>query len=69
MNQGITIRFGAALNALSVTNGPSFDLAAMTKTERYEVRRALIEGLKTNGYFGRKERRKAMFRQKREARA
>jgi hypothetical protein len=69
MNQGITIRLGAAQNNLSVKNGPSFDLAALTKTERYEVRRALIEGLKVNGYFGRKERRKAMFRQKREAAA
>lgn len=69
MNQGITIRFGAAANSLNITCGPSFDLAALTKTERYEVRRALIEGLKLNGYFGRKERRKASFRQKREAQA
>lgn len=64
MNQGITLRFGAAHNSLSVAGGPSFDLASLTKSERYEVRRALIEGLKVNGYFGRKERRKAIFRQK-----
>lgn len=66
MNQNITIRMGAAYQDISVGN-VNIDLAAATKTERYEVRRELIEGLKSNGYFGKKEQRKAVFRQRRAA--
>ncbi|PDT45369.1 hypothetical protein CO661_24210 [Sinorhizobium fredii] len=63
MNQGITIRLGAAHNSLTIADaGLAFDVSTMDKTQRYELRRGLIEGLKTNGYFGKKEQRKARFR-------
>lgn len=63
MNQGITIRMGAAHQDITVGT-VAVDLAAASKTERYEVRRTLIEGLKENGYFGKREQRKARFRSK-----
>lgn len=66
MNQNITIRMGAAHQDIRVGT-VAVDLAAASKTERYEVRRELIEGLKSNGYFGKKEQRKAVFRQRRVA--
>ncbi|ARS72251.1 hypothetical protein CN233_04550 [Sinorhizobium meliloti] len=70
MNQGITIRLGASHNSLTVaSNGLAFDMSAMDKTERYELRRALIEGLKTTGYFGKKEQRRAVFRARQKGRA
>lgn len=68
MSQNITIRMGAAHHAVSV-GSISVDLSKATKTERYEARRALIEGLKENGYFGKKEQRKAIYRQRREVSA
>jgi len=60
----ITIRMGAAYQDITV-GALNIDLAAASKTDRYEVRRELIEGLKANGYFGKKEQRKAIFRQRR----
>lgn len=69
MNQGITIRFGAAHNSLALDTGPSFDMSTMDKTKRYELRRALIEGLKRHGYFGKKEQRRAHFRARQQAAA
>lgn len=61
MHHNVTIRMGAAYNDLTV-NGIQVDLAAADKTQRYEARRGLIEGLKEIGYFGKKEQRKAIFR-------
>jgi hypothetical protein len=66
MNQNITIRMGAAYQDITVGT-VNIDLAAADKTERYEVRRTLIEGLKENGYFGKKEQRKAQFRNRKAA--
>ncbi|MER9646770.1 hypothetical protein [Mesorhizobium sp. M0199] len=66
MNNNITIRMGAAYQDITVGT-VSIDLAAASKTDRYEVRRSLIEGLKENGYFGKKEQRKAQFRNRRAA--
>ncbi|MER8422504.1 hypothetical protein [Mesorhizobium sp. M1403] len=43
----------------------TIDLAAASKTERYEVRRTLIESLKADGYFGKREQRKAIHRERR----
>lgn len=64
--QNITIRMGAAHQDITVGT-LNIDLAAASKTERYEVRRTLIEGLKERGYFGKKEQRKAQFRNRRAA--
>ena len=64
--QNITIRMGAAHQDITVGT-VHIDLAAASKTERYEVRRTLIEGLKERGYFGKKEQRKALFRNRRAA--
>ncbi len=70
MNQGITIRFGAANNDMTLsTTGHQFDMSTMDKTKRYELRRALIEGLKRHGYFGKKEQRRATFRARQQAAA
>ncbi|RWP18845.1 MAG: hypothetical protein EOR00_09405 [Mesorhizobium sp.] len=66
MNNNITIRMGAAYQDITVGT-VNIDLAAASKTERYEVRKSLIEGLKENGYFGKKEQRKAHFRNRRAA--
>ncbi|MER9560965.1 hypothetical protein [Mesorhizobium sp. M0571] len=66
MNNNITIRMGAAYQDITVGT-VHIDLAAADKTARYEVRRTLIEGLKENGYFGKKEQRKAQFRNRRAA--
>jgi hypothetical protein len=66
MKQNITIRMGAAHQDITVGN-VNIDLAAASKTDRYEVRKSLIEGLKGNGYFGKKEQRKATFRNRRAA--
>ncbi|AIK68489.1 hypothetical protein Lo5R7ANS_19 [Mesorhizobium phage vB_MloP_Lo5R7ANS] len=66
MNNNITIRMGAAYQDITVGT-VNIDLAAADKTARYEVRRTLIEGLKENGYFGKKEQRKAQFRNRRAA--
>lgn len=66
MKQNITIRMGAAHHDVTV-GAVNVCLATANKTERYEVRRALIEGLKENGYFGKKEQRKAIYRNRREA--
>lgn len=64
--QGITLRFGAAHNSVTV-GAVIVDLSKATKTERYEARKAIIEGLKQKGYFGTKEKRKALFRARRDA--
>ncbi len=64
--KGITIRFGAAHNSVSV-GSVTVDLSVASKTQRYEARRGLIEGLKQDGYFGRKEQRRANYRAHREA--
>lgn len=64
----VTIRMGAAYQDITVGT-VNIDLAAASKTERYEVRRELIEGLKGNGYFGKKEQRKAAFRSRAKAAA
>lgn len=61
MLQNITIRMGAAYHDITV-GSINIDLSAADKTARYEVRRTLIEGLKEQGYFGKKEQRKALFR-------
>ncbi|MER8582707.1 hypothetical protein NKG95_29065 [Mesorhizobium sp. M1423] len=66
MKNTITIRMGAAHQDITVGD-VNIDLAAASKTDRYEVRRSLIEGLKENGYFGKKEQRKAQFRNRRVA--
>ncbi|MDW9532284.1 MULTISPECIES: hypothetical protein [Sinorhizobium] len=66
MNQNITIRMGAARNDITV-GSLNVDLSTANKTQRYEARRALIEGLKEQGYFGKKEQRKAIYRNRREA--
>ncbi|MEY9719304.1 valyl-tRNA synthetase [Sinorhizobium fredii] len=66
MKQNITIRMGAAHHDVSV-GSINVDLSKANKTERYEARRALIEGLKETGYFGKKEQRKAVYRKRREA--
>lgn len=63
MNQGITLRMGAAHH--DVTAGDThIDLSSCNREERYTVRRTLIETLKEQGYFGAKEQRKAYFRNK-----
>lgn len=61
MSQNITIRMGAAHNDVSV-GSINVDLSKATKNERYEARKAIIEGLKETGYFGKKEQRKAVYR-------
>lgn len=66
MNQGITIRMGASAQSLDA-NGITFDMATMDKTNRYELRRTLIEELKTRGYFGKKHQRRAAYAAKRRA--
>ncbi|RVB02837.1 hypothetical protein [Mesorhizobium sp. M7A.F.Ca.CA.004.02.1.1] len=64
MTRNITLRMGAAGHDISV-GSVTIDLAAASKTERYEVRRTLIESLKADGYFGKKEQRKAVHRERR----
>lgn len=66
MQQGIVIRMGAAYQDLTA-GSTRIDLAAASKTERYETRRTVIEHLKVTGYFGKREQRKARFRQQRPA--
>ena len=61
MKFNTTIRMGAAHQDITVGT-VGIDLASASKQERYEVRRSLIEGLKENGYFGKKEQRRAYFR-------
>ncbi|MGN6548397.1 MAG: hypothetical protein ACTHJ3_00670 [Pararhizobium sp.] len=61
MNQGITLKMGAADHSLTVGQ-VIIDLAACDRNQRYEARRTVIEHLKRTGYFGRKEQRKAHFR-------
>ncbi|MDX0455515.1 hypothetical protein GOC72_18845 [Sinorhizobium medicae] len=68
MTQKITIRMGAAHNDISV-GSINVDLSTATKTQRYEARHALIEGLKETGYFGKKEQRKAVYRNRAKASA
>ncbi len=68
MNQNITIRMGAANHDITV-GSLNLDLSKASKTERYEARRALIEGLKEQGYFGKKEQRKAAYRNRRKVAA
>lgn len=63
MNQGITIRMGAAHHDLTAGSF-HIDLSTASKTERYETRRTIIEHLKATGYFGRREQRKALYRQR-----
>ena len=66
MNQGITIRMGASAQSLQA--GPTvFDMASMDKTQRYELRRTLIETLKQQGYFGKKHQRRAQYSARRRA--
>lgn len=67
-NQNITLRMGAAHYDITV-GSTQVDLSVASKTQRYEARRALIEGLKETGYFGKKEQRKARFRSRAGARA
>ncbi|MGV1762820.1 hypothetical protein [Rhizobium rhizogenes] len=52
MKHKITIRLGAAHNSLSV-GSTVIDLNELTKDQRYEARKALIEGLKSERYFSR----------------
>ncbi|MBY5849765.1 hypothetical protein HFN51_04235 [Rhizobium leguminosarum] len=52
MKHKITLRFGAAHNSLSVGD-IHLDLNGLSKDQRYEARKALIEGLKTERYFSR----------------
>jgi hypothetical protein len=52
MTHKVTLRFGAAHNSLTV-GSIVLDLNAMTKDQRYEARKALIEGLKSERYFSR----------------
>jgi len=66
MSPNITLRMGAAFNDVTVGD-LTVDLAKATKTQRYEARRAIIEGLKEQGYFGKKEQRKARYRNQRSA--
>lgn len=66
MKQNITLRMSAADYSLSV-GSTRIDLANADKNEKYQVRRSLIEGLKLNGYFGKKEQRNAVFRERRAA--
>lgn len=66
MNQGITIRMGATAQSLNA-QGVKFDLSTMDKTDRYELRRTLIETLKQKGYFGKKHQKRASYAAKRRA--
>ncbi|MBY5581832.1 hypothetical protein [Rhizobium leguminosarum] len=52
MKHNITLRFGAAHNSLTVGD-ISLDLNSLNKDQRYEARKALIEGLKSERYFTR----------------
>jgi hypothetical protein len=52
MTHKVTLRFGAAHNSLTVGD-ISLDLNGLSKDQRYEARKALIEGLKTERYFSR----------------
>lgn len=63
MNQGVTLRMGAYQNQLEV-EGLEIDLGALNKDQKYVVRRELIEGLKTKGYFGRRQQQRAKHRQR-----
>ncbi len=68
MSKNITIRMGAAHHDITV-GSIHVDLSKADKTQRYEARRGLIEGLKETGYFGKKEQRKARFRNQRKVAA
>ena len=52
MTPKITLRFGAAHNSLTV-GAIHLDLNGLTKDQRYEARKSLIEGLKSQRYFSR----------------
>jgi hypothetical protein len=52
MKHKITLRFGAAHNSLTVGD-VSLTMNDLTKDQRYEARKALIEGLKSERYFSR----------------
>lgn len=52
MTPKITLRFGAAHNSLTVSD-VHLDLNSLTKDQRYEARKSLIEGLKSQRYFSR----------------
>lgn len=64
MKHNITLRLSAADYSLSVGH-TRIDLSKADKNEKYQVRRTLIEGLKLNGYFGKREQRNAAFRERR----
>ena len=65
-----TIRRGASVNEVSA-GGTVIDMSRLNSNERYQVRCALIEGLKRTGYFGKRTQRRAEFlaRKKEGARA
>ncbi|TCR92609.1 hypothetical protein [Rhizobium sp. BK376] len=52
MTPKVTLRFGANHNSLTV-GSTVIDLNTLSKDEKYEARRTLIEGLKSQRYFSR----------------
>lgn len=66
MKQGITLRMGAAHYDVTVGD-VQVDLRDAHKDTRYIARRTIIEGLKQKGYFGEKQRKKAIYRARQEA--
>lgn len=68
MKHNITIRFGAGHH--SVTAGDvTVDFCKAHRDVKYQTRKIIIEGLKQNGYFGKAEQRKALYRARQEAKA